>query len=143
VVLGWRRNRRPRQDTPVSKSASFQGSTMSSIKPIREYDSNGNCIHYKDNMGIEQWYEFDSNGNCIYYKDNKGYEYWREYDSKGKEIHYKDNYEFEYWREFDSNGNCIHYRDSEEFERWFWECKETKDPIKILLLASQLHSKAS
>jgi hypothetical protein len=68
-------------------------------EPIREYDANGKCIHYKDSSGFEQWWEFDSNGNCIYYKVNNG------------------------------------------FEAWYWEGKKTEDPVKILLLNSQLHSK--
>jgi YD repeat-containing protein len=93
---------------------------MSSKEPISEYDSNGKVIHCKNSNGFEWWQEFDTNGNMIHYKDSSGYEYWCEYDSNGKEIHYKDN---------------------KGYERWYWEGKITKDPIKILLLASQLCSK--
>ena len=28
------------------------------VTDIKEYDSNGNIIHYKDNNDIESWYEY-------------------------------------------------------------------------------------
>jgi hypothetical protein len=71
---------------------------MSSKETIREYDSSGKCVHYRDSNGNEEWYEYDANGDEIHYKSSGG------------------------------------------FERWYWEGKPTKDPIKILILASQLHS---
>jgi YD repeat-containing protein len=95
---------------------------MSSNEPIREYDSNGREIHRKDSSGFEWWWEYDANGKLIHFKTSNGYEQWHEYDSNGNEIHYKVN-----------NG----------FEAWYWEGEPTTDPVKILLLATQLHSKAS
>jgi YD repeat-containing protein len=86
---------------------------------------------------------YDPNGKCIYYKDSGGYEHWKEYDSNGKLIHYKNSSGYEEWWEFDSNGNQIHYKTSSGYERWYWEGKITKDPIKILILETQLHFKAS
>jgi YD repeat-containing protein len=89
----------------------------------------------------EPIYEYDSNGNEIHYKDNDGYEWWCEYDSNGKLIHFKTSDGVEYWHEYDANGNYIHFKNSDGFEEWFWEGKLTEDPIKILLLNSQLCSK--
>ncbi len=85
---------------------------------IREYDANGNLIHYKNSNGIEYWREYDANGNLIHYKESNGYETWREYDANGNLIHYKDGYGVEYWREYDANGKMIHYKDSFGFEKW-------------------------
>jgi YD repeat-containing protein len=95
---------------------------MSSTEPVNKYDSNGKLIYYKDNRGIEVWWKYDSNGNCIHSHASDGVEWWREYDSNGNEIRYRDSY-----------GN----------EEWYWEGEEIKDPVKILLLATQLYSKAS
>jgi len=53
-------------------------------KPIKEYDDNGNCIHYRDSDGYEYWREYDDNGRYIYYKDSKGFEKRNEYDENGK-----------------------------------------------------------
>jgi hypothetical protein len=64
----------------------------------------------------------DSNSNLIYYKDSKGYEVCAGYDS---------------------NNDLIYYKSSTGREEWYWEGVSTKDPVKILLLASQLHSKVS
>jgi hypothetical protein len=64
-----------------------------------------------------------------------------EFDSDDRLIHYKDSDVYEFWREYDSNGKCIHYRNNKGDEDWYWEGKITKDPVKILLLASQIHSK--
>jgi YD repeat-containing protein len=95
---------------------------MSSNKPIYEYDTNGNEIYYKNSFGYERWHEYDANGKLIHYKNSDGYEYWREYDS---------------------NGNCIHFKNNYGLEGWYWEGEITKDPVKILLLASQLHSEVT
>jgi YD repeat-containing protein len=86
---------------------------------------------------------YDANGKLIHYKNSSGFECWREYDSNGKEIYYKDNRGFDCWYGYDSNGNHIHSKASDGFEVWYWEGEETEDPVKILLLASQLHSKVS
>jgi hypothetical protein len=91
-------------------------------QPTCTYDSNGKEIHYKGSTGYEEWHEYDANGKCIHYKNSGGYEWWRE---------------------FDSNGNQIHYKNNKGDENWYWEGKVTDDPVKILLLSSQLHSKAS
>jgi hypothetical protein len=95
---------------------------MSNNEPIYEYDSNGNCIYRKYGSGYEQWCEFDSKGNQIHYRNSDGYEEWWEYDFHGDEIHYK------------NNDGC---------EAWYWKGEPTKDPVKILLLSTQVHSKAS
>jgi YD repeat-containing protein len=93
---------------------------MYSKETIREYDSNGREIYARYINGYERWYEYSPNGNRIHYKDSNGREWWYEYDSKGKLIHYKNN---------------------RGIDNWYWEGKETKDLVKILLLASQIHSK--
>jgi YD repeat-containing protein len=95
---------------------------MSSNEPVREFDTNGNLIHCKSNSGYECWWEYDTNGKCIYSRDSNGYECWWEYDS---------------------DGNYIHYKSSEGFEKWYWEGKVTKDPVKILMLATEINSKVS
>ena len=35
-------------------------------------------IHFKDNLGFEQWREFDAKGNMIHEKDNRGFEWFAE-----------------------------------------------------------------
>jgi YD repeat-containing protein len=95
---------------------------MSRNKPIYEYDSNGNLIHRKYTNGYEEWWEYDFNGKCVHYKDSTGFKQWWEYDTNGKFIYTKTS-------------------DGEEI--WYWEGQLTKDPIKILLLSTQVHSKAS
>lgn len=44
------------------------------IEGEREYDSNGNVIHFKNSYGAEYWQEYDSNGNVIHFKNSCGYE---------------------------------------------------------------------
>ena len=51
---------------------------------IREYDTNGNEIHYKDSNGYETWREYDANNNVIHYKNSDGFEEW--YNSEGNVI---------------------------------------------------------
>jgi hypothetical protein len=97
---------------------------MRSKDPIREYDTNGNLIHFKNSAGFEYWCEYDSNGNEIY----------RKYSGSGG---------YEYWCEYDSNNNLIHYKNSDGGEEWHYEGKLTNDPVKILMLATQLYSKVS
>jgi hypothetical protein len=92
---------------------------MSRKKPIREYDSNSNLIYYKGSNGFECWRKYDSNSNCIHYKGSSGHEWWQGFDSKGK---------------------CIYFKNNNGVESWYWGDKETSDPIKILLLATQVHS---
>jgi YD repeat-containing protein len=113
---------------------------MSSNEPICEYDSNGNEIYYKDNDGYEWWYEYDSNGKLIHFKTSDGVECWWEYDSDGKCINIKDSSGYKRLLEYDSNGKCVYYKGSDDLEAWFWEGKPTTDPIKILLLKSELCS---
>ncbi len=43
--------------------------------PVKEYDTNGNLIHYNSD-GYEEWKEYDTNGNLIHHKDSSGGE-WR------------------------------------------------------------------
>ncbi len=100
----------------------------------KEYDINGNLIHYKSNDGEEEWNEYDSDGNCIHYKDCDGFEIWREYNSNGKCIHHKDIDGDEKWNEYDSKGKLIHskYNDGKEF--WykyiFWDNGKMKMKIE-------------
>src|SRR5690606_22888433 len=50
--------------------------------PKEEWDfykglPNGHCeIHYRDYNGIECWKEYDENGNIIHFKDSDGFEEW-------------------------------------------------------------------
>jgi len=37
---------------------------------IKEYDNNGNVIHYRDSSGFEEWHEYDDNGNVINTRTN-------------------------------------------------------------------------
>ena len=67
----------------------------------------------------------------------------RTYDSNGNEIYYKYSTGLEQWWKYDSNGNLIRYKDSHGRVDWYWGGKWTKDPVKILLLASQIHSKVT
>ena len=32
---------------------------------IKEYDNNGNMIHYRNSRGFEEWREYDTNGNVF------------------------------------------------------------------------------
>ncbi len=86
--------------------------------PVKEYDTNGNLIHYKDSNGYEYWDEYDTNGNLIHYKDSNGYEEWKEYDTNGNLIHYKNSNGYKYWDEYDAAGNIIHYKNSNGDEYW-------------------------
>jgi len=61
------------------------------VKEIKEYDKNGNLIHYKDSDGYEGWAKYDKNGNLIHCKDSDGYSSWREYDKDGEKINYLSN----------------------------------------------------
>jgi YD repeat-containing protein len=90
---------------------------------------------------IESICEYDSNGKVIYSRYSTGYEQWCEYDSNGDLIHFRDSHGFENWWEYDSNGNRIHFKTNNGLEQWFWEGRVTEDPIKILILETQLHSK--
>ena len=77
---------------------------------LKEYNSDGKCIHCKDSDGFEYWLEYDSNGNMIHYKDSYGHEEWRKYDSNG----YKESYSYDSYNDIThhkySNGiECCHY----------------------------------
>jgi hypothetical protein len=67
----------------------------------------------------------------------------RKYDSNGngKIIHCKYSTGLEQWWEYDSNGNLIRYKDGHGREDWYWEGNLTTDPIRILMLATQINSK--
>ena len=86
--------------------------------PVKEYDTNGNLIHYKNSDVCEEWKEYDANGNLIHYKDSDGREEWKEYDTAGNIIHYKKHNGYEYWDEYDTAGNLIHHKDSDGDEYW-------------------------
>lgn len=55
---------------------------------IEEYDSNGNLVYEKTDMGIECYYEYDSSGNEIHCTNTAGYISWKEYvyDTDGRII---------------------------------------------------------
>jgi YD repeat-containing protein len=83
---------------------------VDSSNTIREYDTNGKLIHFRDSDGYEWWREYDDNGKLIYSRDSDGYEVWREYDTNGNEIHSRYSSGREWWREYDTNGNLINTR---------------------------------
>ena len=84
-----------------------------------KYDERGNYIYGK--LGkYEECRKYDSNNNCIHYKDSYGVEYWYEYDDRGNEIHFKTSTVLEIWREYDNKGNCIHYKDSKGYEEKYY-----------------------
>ena len=68
----------------------------------REYDKQGNEIHFKDSKGYERWSEYDKQGNEVHYKNSDGYEQWRKYDKQGNEIYYKNSKGYEWWGEYDN-----------------------------------------
>jgi YD repeat-containing protein len=86
---------------------------------IREYDNNGNEIHYRTSDGYEWWYDYDTNGKLIHSRDSDGHEVWREYDINGKLIHSRDSNGLEVWREYDINGKLMHSRDSDGYGEWY------------------------
>ena len=47
------------------------------MKPIREYDTDGHLVHFRDSNGYESWREYDTNGNPIHIRDSDGYEWTR------------------------------------------------------------------
>ena len=96
-----------------------QYTSMSNDEHIREYDTNGKLIHYKNRNGYEYWQEFDTNGRVIHFWNNKKGECWWEYDSNGNLIHYLSGNGFETWCEYDSNGNRTHFWDSNGNEEWY------------------------
>ena len=65
---------------------------------VKEFDENGNLIHYKSPIGSEWWY--DEKGNCIHYKNSNGTEYWYDYDANGNGTYYRDS-------EYNKNDICI------------------------------------
>jgi YD repeat-containing protein len=109
----------PREMRLTNHSQLRYNTTMSDNKPIYEYASNRNLIHYKDIDGYEEWYEYDADGNMIHFKTSDGYESWSEYDANNNLIYYKNSDGYEYWQEFDSNDNRIHYKDSNGVEYWY------------------------
>ena len=98
----------------VIKSISL-GKFKKSLKN-KEFDKNGNLIHFKDSNGVEEWKKYDKKNNLIHSKDSNGFECWREYDKKGNLIHYKNSNGYECWREYDKKGNLIHSKDSNGVE---------------------------
>ena len=55
-------------------------------KNIKKCNDTVNCEGLNK---FEYWKEYDENGNMIHYKNSDGVEYWREYDGYDNEIHYK------------------------------------------------------
>lgn len=92
---------------------------------IREYDKNGNEIHYKNNNGYENWKTYDENNNQISSKDNKGNETVRKFDDQSRLLEIKkfdtNGKLIEHSiLEWDENGDMIHRRDEvSKFERWY------------------------
>ena len=70
------------------------------IKDIIKGDSTiqGVTVH-------QYWRDYDSEGNLIHFKNSNGWEFWTDYDSEGNRIHFKNSDGLEYW--YDSNGNRI------------------------------------
>ena len=65
---------------PVSRINEIEGDNSGWVRwikdkldSVREYDTNGNVIHFKKFDGSEHWREYDSNGNVIHYKNSDGY----------------------------------------------------------------------
>ena len=81
----------------LGKIKKYKHLKTSGFESWREYDENGNEIHFKDSAGSESWSEYDKNGNKIHYKDSNGYERWSEYDENGNKIHYKNSNGSESW----------------------------------------------
>jgi YD repeat-containing protein len=76
------------------------------MNEIKEYDKNGNLIHYRDSDGWEWWSEYDENNNEIHYRNsNTGVEWWSKYDENNNEIHYRNSNGVESWH--DEEGNEI------------------------------------
>ena len=46
----------------------------------RDYNEQGNEIHFKYSDGYEGWSEYDEKGNLILSKDSDGFETWYEYE---------------------------------------------------------------
>jgi YD repeat-containing protein len=90
--------------------------TFNAVEEWKEYDANGNLIHYKNSNGEEYWIEYDANGNSIHHKDSNEFEEWKEYDANGNLIHCKNSFGDEYWMEYDANGNLIHHKNTEGIE---------------------------
>ena len=44
---------------------------------------------------MEEMKQFDDDGNLIHYRDSNGYEVWREYNDSGQEIHSRDSSGYE------------------------------------------------
>ena len=55
------------------------------MNTIKEYDTNGNLIHYKDSEGGEAWWTYDENNNLTHYRDSLGGEKWWTYYDDNKE----------------------------------------------------------
>lgn len=74
---------------------------------IYEYDSKGNCIHFKRRC-YEGWYEYDEKNNLIHTKDSNKFEEWYQYNENNKLTYYKNSDGFEYCHKYDHDGNLIH-----------------------------------
>jgi len=53
----------------------------------RDYDTNGNLIHYANSEGFKYWKEYNENNICIHYKNSHNLEEW--YNARGELIHCK------------------------------------------------------
>jgi len=110
----------------------------------REYDNNGNLIHYKNsdgnimdntnnnlnearlNKNIKiignypngKWkkYEYDDNGNKVYFENSYGKWEKYEYDENGNEIYYENSDGFWVKSEYDNNGKLVYQENS--YGKW-------------------------
>ena len=46
------------------------------MKPIQEYDGDGNLTHRRDSNGFERWWEYQD-GNLTHIRDSNGHEWTR------------------------------------------------------------------
>ena len=64
-----------------------------------------NRIYYKNPASnYEEWCDYDTKDNCIHYRNNDGLEIWRQYDNKNRLIYIRDNQGFMKFIEYASDG---------------------------------------
>ena len=92
---------------------------------IREYDAQGNEIHFS-REGWEEWRDYDERGNNSHYRCSAGLEWWSDHDAQGNTIHFRRNTDgMEWWKEYDERNREIHYRDA----RREWWCQYDEEGL--------------
>ena len=81
----------------------------------KEYDENGNMIHFHNTDGADVKVQYKNNKE-IYVDDNNGGKLYRKYDNDGNLIYYKNIGTAETVYKYDSNGNVIHHRVCDNFK---------------------------